>query len=310
MPKQDDGVVIIGKLNFWESQARISVQVFDIRASISTVLKKFEIVKSKLLKEGLIDDSLRRKLPKYPHSIGVLTSVPSSALADMLRTAKERWPLAKIYIIPIPVQGNHENEVGLILRKLRENKLRLNVIIIARGGGAREDLMLFDSEIIAREIATFPIPVVTGIGHEDDLTVSDVVADHRAATPTAAIVDVLPSRDIEKTNLLQTKKRLKDYFRFFFYNKKNFLITKKTCFQLYSPQKLIKSKKNKIKYIYQILNVLSPARLLKRGFALISDDSGNSIYTVKSIKEKDKLLVKLSDGKIIAKVESIHYDTK
>ena len=92
LPKENDGVVIIGKLNFWESQARISVQVFDIRASISTVLKKFEIVKLKLFKEGLIDESLRRNLPKYPHSIGILTSVPSSALADMLRTANERLP--------------------------------------------------------------------------------------------------------------------------------------------------------------------------------------------------------------------------
>ena len=77
LPKQDDGVIVLGKLNFWESQARISVQVLDIRPSKSTVLKKFEIVKSKLLKEGLIDDSLRRKLPQYPNSIGILTSVPS-----------------------------------------------------------------------------------------------------------------------------------------------------------------------------------------------------------------------------------------
>ena len=308
LPKNDDGVLIVGKLNFWESQARISVQVFDIRATISTVIKQFEIVKLKLLKEGLIDDSLRKKLPKYPHSIGVLTSVPSSALADILRTAKERWPLTKIYIIPIPVQGNNENQLKLILRKLKKNKLQLNAIVIARGGGSREDLMLFDSEIIAREIATFPLPVITGIGHEDDLTVSDLVSDHRAATPTAAIVDLLPSRDIEKTNFLQTKKRLKDYFKFFFQNKKNFLITKKSIFQLYSPKILIKSKKDKINYIHQILNLLSPQRFLKRGFALIKDDQGNSIYSVKGIKEKDKFLVQLSDGKIIAKVDSINYD--
>ena len=192
------------------------------RPSISTVLKKFEIVKSKLFKEGLIDDSLRRKLPKYPHSIGILTSVPSSALADMLRTAKERWPLTKLQIIPIPVQGNNENELKSILSKLKINKLELNAIVIARGGGSREDLMLFDSEIIAREIATFPIPVITGIGHEDDLTVSDLVSDHRSATPTAAIVDLLPSREIEKNNFLQNKKMLKDYFKLFFQNKKNF----------------------------------------------------------------------------------------
>ena len=308
LPKQDDGVIIIGKLNFWESQARISVQVIDIRASISTVLKKFEIVKSKLLNEGLIDDSLRKKLPKYPASIGILTSVPSSALADLLRTAKERWPLTKIYLIPIPVQGDNENEVKIILNKLKKNKLKLNAIVIARGGGSREDLMLFDSEIIAREIATFPIPVVTGIGHEDDITVCDLVSDHRAATPTAAIVDLLPSRNIEKTNFFQTKKIFQDYFNFFFQKKKNFLLVKKTFFQSHSPQLLLKSKKLRINYIHQLLNALSPERLLKRGFAFITDENGNFIYSVKSIKEKDKFLVQFSDGKVIANVDSINYD--
>ena len=308
LPKQDDGVVIVGKLNFWESQARVSVQVFDIRPSISTVLKKFEVVKLKLLKEGLIDDSLRRKLPKYPHSVGILTSVPSSALADMLRTSKERWPLTKLQIIPIPVQGNNENELKSILNRLKKNKLKLDALIIARGGGSREDLMLFDSEIIAREIATFPIPVITGIGHEDDLTVSDLVSDHRSATPTAAIVDLLPSREIEKSNFLTNKKRLKDYLKLFFQNQKQFLSTKKTFFQSHSPQLLIKNKRIKINYIYKLLNALSPEKLLKRGFALITNESGDSIYSIKNIKEKDKLLVQFYDGKISAEVDSLNYD--
>ena len=308
LPKQDDGVIIVGKVNFWESQARISVQVIDIRASISTVLNKFEIVKSKLLNEGLIDNSLRKELPKFPNSVGILTSVPSSALADLLRTAKERWPLTKIHLIPIPVQGNNENEVKIILSKLKKNNLKLDAIVIARGGGSREDLMLFDSEIIAREIATFPIPVVTGIGHEDDLTICDLVSDHRAATPTAAIVDLLPSRDIEKTNFFQNKKMFQDYFKFFFEKKKTFLIAKKAFFQSHSPELLLKAKKTKIMYIHQLLNALSPERLLKRGFAFITDENGNFIYSVKSIKEKDKFLVQFSDGKVIAKVDDINYD--
>ncbi len=308
LPKQDDGVVVVGKLNFWESQAKISIQVFDIRPSISTVLKKFEIVKSKLSKEGLIDESLRRKLPKYPQSIAILTSVPSSALADMLRTAQERWPLTKIFIIPIPVQGNHENNLKSILSKLRIKSLGVNAIVIARGGGSREDLMLFDSEIIAREIAKFTIPVITGIGHEDDLTVSDLVADHRSATPTAAIVDLLPSRDIEKINFLQTKKTFLVYLKNYFHNKKNLLSIKKSFFHSYSPLSLIRNKRNRIMHMYKLLNALSPERLLKRGFALITDEIGNTIYSIKDVKEKDKLLIKLSDGKIYTKVDKVDHD--
>ena len=308
IPKEDDGIVIVGRLNFWESQARISVQIFDIRASISTVLKKFEIVKSKLSKEGLINDSLKRELPKYPNSIGILTSVPSSALADMLRTAKERWPLTKLYIIPIPVQGNNETEVKKILGKLRTNKLELNAIIIARGGGNREDLMLFDTEMIAREIAEFPIPVITGIGHEDDLTISDLVSDHRSATPTAAIVDLLPSREIEKNKFLQKKEILNDFLKLFFRDKINFLKTKKTFFESHSPKLLIRNKRIKLMYIRQLLDALSPKKLLKRGFALITDNEGNSIYSIQSLQEKDTLLVQLYDGKITAKVDHINYD--
>ena len=308
LPKKDDGVVIVGRLNFWESQARVSVQVFDIRPSISTVLKKFEIVKTKLLKEGLIDDSIRRKLPKYPDSIGILTSVPSSALADILRTSKERWPLTKLQIIPIPVQGNHEKELKVILSKLQENDLKLDAVVIARGGGSREDLMLFDSEIIAREIAKCPIPVITGIGHEDDLTVSDLVSDHRAATPTAAIVDLLPSRQIEINNFVQNKKILKDYFNLFFQNKKKCLITKQSFFQAHSPKLLIKNKRTKVTYMSNLLDALSPEKLLKRGFSLITDESGNSIYSVKNIKEKDKLLIQFFDGNIIAEVNGLNYD--
>tara|TARA_B100000214_G_scaffold368311_1_gene339688 strand:- start:100 stop:1266 length:1167 start_codon:yes stop_codon:yes gene_type:complete len=308
LPKEDDGVVVIGKLNFWESQARLSVQVFDIRPSISTVLKKFEIVKSKLFKEGLMDDSLRKKLPKYPKSIGILTSVPSSALADMLRVSKERWPLTKLHIISIPVQGENENELNSILSKLKKNKLKLDALIIARGGGSREDLMLFDSEIIAREIATFPLPVITGIGHEDDLTVSDLVSDHRSATPTAAIVDLLPSRENEKNNFLQNQKTLKDYLKLYFWNKKNFLTSKKTFLQSQSPRILIRNKRIKLNYISDLLNALSPERLLSRGFALIFDESGNSIYSIKNINEKDKLIVQFNDGKIIVDVNSLNDD--
>ena len=92
-PQEGDGVIIVGKLNFWETRASLVVQVWDIRPSMSTVLRQFEVVKALFLKEGLIDAARKRVLPKYPRSIAIMTSVPSSALADMLRTAKERWPI-------------------------------------------------------------------------------------------------------------------------------------------------------------------------------------------------------------------------
>ncbi len=309
LPKDDDGVLIIGKLNFWEAQARISVQIFDIKASISTVLKQFEIVKSKLIKEGLMDQSLRKQLPKYPKSIGILTSFPSSALADILRTAKERWPLTKLFVFPIPVQGNHQREVMFTLSKLKlPNNLGINALVIARGGGSREDLMLFDNELLAREIATFPIPIVTGIGHEDDLTIADLVSDHSSATPTAAIVDLLPSREIAISNILEIKKRMKEYFYWFFKNKKDALIAKKRIFQSHSPLLTVKSKRNQINNIRKLFDAFSPSRWIKRGFSIVTNTKGKTILSVKDVKKNDTLLIQLLDGKISTKVDIINYD--
>ncbi|MFL0747398.1 MAG: exodeoxyribonuclease VII large subunit, partial [Prochlorococcus sp.] len=209
-PAEGDGVTVVGKLNFWAARATLSVQVIDLRPALSTVLRQYEIVKTLLEKEGVINDFRRRALPKHPAAIAILTSVPSSALADMLRTAKERWPLTRLLIIPIPVQGDVAKKIQSVLRSLAREHQQLGIesIVLARGGGSREDLMVFDDEALCRDLADFPIPVVTGLGHEDDQTVADLVADYRAATPTAAMVALLPSRESAKSELMQRSQRL------------------------------------------------------------------------------------------------------
>ena len=306
-PKEDDGVLIIGKLNFWTSQARLSINVLDVRPTISTVLRQFELVKNALLIDGLIDESKRRKLPRFPNSILILTSVPSSALADMLRTCKERWPLTKLFIVPIPVQGEAIGKVQLALKniKLYYKKLKLDAVILARGGGSREDLMFFDNEIICRELALLPIPLITGIGHEDDLTVADLVADHRSATPTAAIVDLLPSRQISLIQIEQKRKSIKDYLYWFFKKETKVLDTLQNQIQIQSPQSYIKRQKVKLNYINQMLKMISPGKLLKSGFALIKKESGQSIESIEDVKNNDNLIIKLKDGEIYSIVRNI-----
>ncbi|MFL0787421.1 MAG: exodeoxyribonuclease VII large subunit, partial [Prochlorococcus sp.] len=147
-PSEGDGVTVVGKLNFWAARATLSVQVIDLRPALSTVLRQYEIVKNLLEKEGVINDFRRRALPKHPAAIAILTSVPSSALADMLRTAKERWPLTRLLIIPIPVQGDVAKKIQSVLRSLARQHQQLGIesIVLARGGGSREDLMVFDDE--------------------------------------------------------------------------------------------------------------------------------------------------------------------
>ena len=306
-PKDGDGVTVVGKLNFWAARASLTVQALDIRPSLSTVLRDFERVRQLLEQEGVIDPSCRRPLPSQPCTIAVLTSVPSSALADMLRTAAERWPLTQLIVVPIPVQGSVAPSIINTLEALakRSVELGLQALVLARGGGSREDLAVFDNETLCRVLANYPIPVVTGLGHEDDLTVADLVADHRAATPTAAIVALLPDRDAERQGLVQRQSRLKDALQGRILRERQRLQDRALVLQQQSPLKTIQRQRQALEQKRQLLKALSPERWLKRGLALVSNAGGGVISDLESVKIGDQLNIQMSDGALKARVDQI-----
>jgi exodeoxyribonuclease VII large subunit len=306
-PKDGDGVTVVGKLNFWAARASLTVQALDIRPSLSTVLRDFERVRQVLEQEGVIDPSRLRPLPSQPASIAVLTSVPSSALADMLRTAAERWPLTQLIVVPIPVQGSVAPAIISTLEALAErtDELGLEALVVARGGGSREDLAVFDNEALCRLLANYPIPVVTGLGHEDDLTVADLVADHRAATPTAAIVALLPDREAERQGLIQRQRRLKDALQGRIHRERQRLLDRAVALQQQSPLEKIRRLHQELAQKHQLLKALSPERWLKRGLALISNEAGESISGLESVKIGDQLNIRMSDGSLEARVDQI-----
>ncbi len=307
-PKEGEGVIVIGKLNFWTARATLNVQVLDIRPSISTILRQFEIVRDQLTTEGLIDIARHRALPKFPESIAILTSKPSSALADILKTAKERWPLTRLLILPIPVQGNVAKEIQSTVQKLASchKVLNLQAVVIARGGGSREDLMVFDDEDLCREVANFPIPVITGLGHEDDLTVLDLVSDHRAATPTAAIVALLPNKREVHLQLLNCRDKLDGQCNWLIRQKKQYLSQRHSELESCSPPKLFSQKKANLSQRAQLLEALSPELWLSRGFAVVKSTLGKTIHSLEGISVQDKLTIHFSDGEIVATAEEIH----
>ena len=179
------------------------------------MLRQFETVRARLLDDGLLDAERKRPLPHQPRTVAILTSVPSSALADMLRTARERWPMTTLIVVPIPVQGPVAGKIRTTLAALvaRQQELQLDALVLARGGGSREDLAVFDDEGLCRDLAACPLPIVTGLGHEDDLTVADLISDHRAATPTAAIVSLLPDRQEALRGLRQRQQGLQHHLQ-------------------------------------------------------------------------------------------------
>ncbi|WP_250395575.1 exodeoxyribonuclease VII large subunit [Synechococcus sp. MU1655] len=307
VPADGDGVTVIGKLNFWSARASLAVQVLDMRPSLTTVLRRFETVKAQLLEEGVIDPSRRRKLPVYPNRLAVLTSVPSSALADMLRTAEERWPLSELLVVPIPVQGEVSPIICGVLSRLakQHHQLGLDAIVIARGGGSREDLMVFDDAEVCRTLATFPVPVVTGLGHEDDLTVADLVADHRAATPTAAMVTLMPSRESAQQTIMQRRSRLSEYKRWRLEQANSRLRDRHLLLHALRPAVTLQRRRDQWQQRQQLLRALSPQRWLNRGFAMLNTTNGQPLQSIDDININEQLQILLKDGVIQAVAKTI-----
>ena len=307
VPADGDGITVVGKLNFWAARASLAVQAIDIRPSLSTVERRFEAVKALLASEGLIDPAARRHLPLVPTRIALLTSVPSSALADMLRTARERWPLAELLVVPIPVQGSVAPQICAALEQLNQAQpqLKLDALVLARGGGSREDLMVFDDEQVCRAIASFCCPVVTGLGHEDDLTVADLVADHRAATPTAAIVSLFPSRDSALQTVRQQRLQLVQQQQWRFKRERERLRQKHQLLQSVQPQTLLQRSRLQLDQRQQLLKALSPDRWLRRGFAKVMQLNGTVLESVSEAKPNDDLVIQLRDGQIGVTVQSV-----
>ena len=307
VPADGDGITVVGKLNFWAARASLAVQAIDIRPSLSTVERRFEAVKALLASEGLIDPAARRHLPLVPTRIALLTSVPSSALADMLRTARERWPLAELLIVPIPVQGSVAPQICAALEQLNQvqPQLKLDALVLARGGGSREDLMVFDDEQICRAIASFCCPIVTGLGHEDDLTVADLVADHRAATPTAAIVSLFPSRDSALQTVRQQRLQLVQQQQWRFKRERERLRQRHQLLQSVQPQTVLQRSRMQLDQRQQLLKALSPDRWLRRGFAKVMQLNGTVLESVSEAKPNDDLVIQLRDGQIGVTVQSV-----
>jgi exodeoxyribonuclease VII large subunit len=305
-PQEGDGVIVVGKLNFWAARASLCVQVLDLRPSLSAVLRRFEQVRQTLEPEGLLDPSRHRPLPTMPAAVALLTSAPSSALADMLRTAAERWPSTRMHVVPIPVQGDVEPQIRRRLAQVLSaaEALGLEAIVLARGGGSREDLAVFDSEALARDLAACPLPVVTGLGHEDDITIADLVADYRAATPTGAIVALLPDRFSLGLDLQQLRLRLRQAAQHRLQQERLRQQAINQRLQQLHPRQLLARCRQQLVLQRQLMEALSPQRLLRRGYALVRQADGQLLRSAQSARPGQRLQVELVDGRIDAVVEA------
>lgn len=193
----EDGTSVVaeGSLSLFEKQGRYQLRVSTLRPfGEGAIQRRIEMLKKKLQAEGLFDDARKKPLPPYPEKIGVVTSPRGAAVRDVTVTLARRFPPAQVFVRGVQVQG--PAAVEQICRALHHFNLDfpVDVVILARGGGSIEDLEPFSTEDVARAVAKMRVPVITGIGHEPDVSVADLVADRRASTPTAAAEAAAPDR--------------------------------------------------------------------------------------------------------------------
>lgn len=222
-PKEGDKVILVGRVDVFEASG--SVQFYTdkmILDGLGQLHQQYEKLKMDFQAKGYFDQERKRPLKPYPKSIAIITGANSAAYADMHRTVRERWPSVRVYDLLSLVQGEGAKE-QIVANLSQAQTLGVDVIILARGGGSIEDLWAFNEPSVVEAIASSGVPVITGVGHESDTTLSDLVADYRAATPTAAIVAALPSQ-------VEINQRLRAYKNQYYVSVKNRLLRNKHQF--------------------------------------------------------------------------------
>ncbi|MDE0316872.1 MAG: exodeoxyribonuclease VII large subunit [Candidatus Poribacteria bacterium] len=325
LPRDGDEVLVQGRINIYAASSEYQIIVNTVEPlGVGALQRAFEELKQKLSDEGLFDDRHKKPLPVFPKKIGVITSETGAAIQDIQQQLQKRYPLAELLLYPTLVQG--EYAAAQIARAIRvmNSRTDIDVLIVGRGGGSLEDLWAFNEEIVARAIFDSDIPVVSAVGHETDFTISDMVADHRSPTPSAAVEHVVPDRldllaqlngVINRLNELimrqiTTQHAEVDALELGLSPSKR----KDTIYQLSQSvdgleatyQKAINDRlnveSNRLQSLAARLNGLSPLATLKRGYSVCRTSSGDVVTSNDQINVGERLDVKLSQGNLVCTV--------
>lgn len=258
-PKEGTKVLVVGRISVYEQTGNYQIYVQEmIEDGVGSLYIAFEKLKEKLSKEGLFDDKYKKKIPKMPKKIGIITAPTGAAIKDILSTIKRRYPICETILFPSLVQG--DNASADIVKNLKiANEYDLDVIILGRGGGSIEDLWPFNEEIVAREIFASRIPIISAVGHEVDFTIADFVADLRAPTPTGAAEMAVPNMIDIINHIKQLTIRLNESLNKKIKLEKINLEKSKNSIVIKNPMIMIDNKKQKIdltkEAIMRILNL-------------------------------------------------------
>lgn len=320
-PRAGDAVVLTGGMDVYAPQGRLSLIVRTMsKDGAGDMARRLEELKRKLSAEGLFDPEHKRSLPPLPRCVGVATSPTGAALQDVLKVLRQRFPATHVLVSPCKVQGDGSaaSVIDAISRLERDG--RAEVIIFGRGGGSPEDLMAFNDEALARAVAACSIPTISAVGHEVDVSITDLVADVRAATPSHAAELVVPEREGLQFALDELRDRLHSAVRRSVAARRERL----TRVQLRGPMQRVTDgrlrldelsdrvhlgmrqgltkERARLAQLSGRLDAMSPLRVLERGYVVVTQEGG-AVTSSQRLKQGDSVRLRFADGERAAEIQ-------
>lgn len=330
-PENGMKVIAIGKISVYPRDGAYQLYCTAMTVDgVGDLHAAFEQLKKKLSAQGLFDPEHKKPIPKYPGTIGIITSSAGAAVHDMLRILRKRYPLTQVRLLPVRVQGAEApGEIAAAIDYANRFALA-DLLIVGRGGGSIEDLWAFNEEIVAHAIYRSQIPVISAVGHEPDVTISDYVADLRAATPSNAAELAVPDQENLRQQLDAISMQLASALTRQVKTARNHWKLLSSSAALQSPEVYIQQQRKGVAHLQTRmiaaqsnslhkcrqrflsstakLDAMSPLKVLTRGYAMVSSAQGDVIRSVKQIAVGNVLSVSLSDGVIHASVTDIKED--
>lgn len=328
VPTEGQQVEVRGSVSLYEKTGQYQFYVTQMEPlGRGTLYQAFEELKEKLERQGLFDISAKKELPRFPRRIGIATSATGAALQDMIRIAKRRNPGVRLVLCPCLVQG--EAAAADIVRSLRrlDREPEVDVIIVGRGGGSIEDLWAFNEEIVARAIYEAHTPIISAVGHETDFTIADFVADERAATPSAAAELAVPERERWIRDIHQKRQRIQRAAEQNLLSWRRRMENGSSRIRRQSPEWKLRDwrhrtdsgrerlqrsmersrteKRAQLQRLQERLEWLNPATQLRKGYAILRDETGRPVTTVQGRKPGDSLTAHLQDGQMKITVDTV-----
>ena len=325
-PENGMKVVVTGRVSVFPRDGAYQLYCNTmIPEGVGDLAVAFEQLKAKLYAEGLFDPDFKKPLPAYPERIAIITSSAGAAVHDMIRILRRRYPLAKVILLPVRVQGTEAPPeiVGAIRYANRWNIA--DVIITGRGGGSMEDLWAFNDERVARAIYASDIPVISAVGHEPDVTISDFVADARASTPSNAAEIAVPDREelarwlrgaeermaqSQRARLETLRKRLETLASKRCMTDQMAYVQDKRMELVHVQQRLgdlaemqVHKKRQKFSTLAASLDAMSPLKVLGRGYAMAQNEGGQVLKSYRDVTAGETVTVTLGEGGFTCRVD-------